>query len=1082
MAYIPPLNGGRLNASFAGNTAGASMLLSSGTMVLAGGNNITLSQTTGVSGATISINGPAGGVFLAGMSTGGNTSGTTGFATNQLVLAGGNNITLSQATGAGGNTLSISAASQTNQTLAFTAGTTGGGNTSLTSNGTFDARSFYLNALGAATAGFSSSSMFVSVPVQTNQSINIYGVGNTTGGSSSSARDARSLSISGLGAVSVGFSSNSVLMISAPNTIAQTNQSLGFTAGTTGGGNTSLTSTGTFDARSFYLNALGAATAGFSASSMFVSVATQTAQTMGIYATGANTVGNSSSSARDARSFSMSGGGAVSIGFVSSNSVLNISAPAVSSLSATGILSISNNGSTVSIGAPAFSVGMSTIGNTAGTTGTVSNQFILAGGNNITLSQSTGAGGNTLSISAANQSAQTQSNIAGIIAGAATASTGTISFANSNGVSFGLNGQTLTASAAGAAQSNQVITVNASGANTIGNTSSGTLDARSFNISGQGGVSVGLSGSTLQISAPTQSIQTQNLQNVTVGGTNTSGVLANVSSGALTLAGGNNITLSQAGNAITISGGAGGGAGSNTFGMSNLGNTSGTTGVVSGSAQQLILAGGNNITLSQSINGASATITLSAASQSIQTQGIAAVSFGGNTAGSNYTNSSGTISLYAGSNMTFSRGVNNSVTLVAGGGIALGNSEATFSNGTVGLAAAPSAAITIQSNTNGGQVFNLSVPGTSSLVALGNLTISSTGSTINFSAGGGGGGGVVLSAPGGSISSGTANFSVSSGAMTISNAGQTLNFAVPATSSLVGVNGITISRSGSTISISGGGGGGIAMYGGTNSITSGTASFANSNGVSFGVNGQTVTGSVAPVSSLSGVGAVGLSSNGSTISVSAPFNGTVGNWEPQVFGNGPLASTQLGQSSLYFFKLQPMAYVSATQLHQMISLSMSSSSNSSHAGAISVYAGIYTANGATLSLITQSSGSSGYSWSNTSNNSYNSVTGLRGLTMPLGASMTPGNYWLGMMSRTSSTNANWFTASNLVYSNITNSTQSYMGIIGQASNATQGIQEGVGFFSAATAALPASVAMSAITQSKAIANNMPYIAFKNSTW
>lgn len=62
---------------------------------------------------------------------------------------------------------------------------------------------------------------------------------------------------------------------------------------------------------------------------------------------------------------------------------------------------------------------------------------------------------------------------------------------------------------------------------------------------------------------------------------------------------------------LTISAGAGGAAGSNTLGMSNLGNTSGTTGVVSGSAVRYLFAGGNNITLSQSINGVSGTVTIS---------------------------------------------------------------------------------------------------------------------------------------------------------------------------------------------------------------------------------------------------------------------------------------------------------------------------------------------------------------------------------------------------------------------------------------------------------------------------------------
>lgn len=48
-----------------------------------------------------------------------------------------------------------------------------------------------------------------------------------------------------------------------------------------------------------------------------------------------------------------------------------------------------------------------------------------------------------------------------------------------------------------------------------------------------------------------------------------------------------------------------------SFGVSNLGNTAGTSGVVSEFPARVLFAGGNNITLSQSVNGASATITIS---------------------------------------------------------------------------------------------------------------------------------------------------------------------------------------------------------------------------------------------------------------------------------------------------------------------------------------------------------------------------------------------------------------------------------------------------------------------------------------
>ena len=219
--------------------------------------------------------------------------------------------------------------------------------------------------------------------------------------------------------------------------------------------------------------------------------------------------------------------------------------------------------------------------------------------------------------------------------------------------------------------------------------------------------------------------------NATISG-NTAGAGALVSSGTLTLAGGNNITLSQAGNAITISGGAAGG-GSQSLGISNLGNTSGTSGIASGSAVRYLFAGGNNVTLSQSVNGASGTVTISAANQTTQTQNLHNVTLSGNTAGVMAQVSSGTLTLAGGNNITLSQN-GNAVSIIggaggAGGGIALANSQTTFTSGTANLVA--SGALTIASTT--GQSFNLSVPQTSSLVGAGGITLSTSGSTVSIS-------------------------------------------------------------------------------------------------------------------------------------------------------------------------------------------------------------------------------------------------------------------------------------------------------------------------------------------------------------
>lgn len=102
--------GANINAigvSTGGNTSGTTGT-TQGTYVLVGGNQITLSQSTAAGSlATVTISGRDA-VFGAGISTGGDTSGTSGTNTGTLVFAGVGGITLSQATGAGGNTITIS--------------------------------------------------------------------------------------------------------------------------------------------------------------------------------------------------------------------------------------------------------------------------------------------------------------------------------------------------------------------------------------------------------------------------------------------------------------------------------------------------------------------------------------------------------------------------------------------------------------------------------------------------------------------------------------------------------------------------------------------------------------------------------------------------------------------------------------------------------------------------------------------------------------------------------------------------------------------------------------------------------------
>ena len=253
---------------------------------------------------------------------------------------------------------------------------------------------------------------------------------------------------------------------------------------------------------------------------------------------------------------------------------------------------------TASFAGGSFTGGVSSGGNTLGTTGTVSNGILLVGGTNITLSQSSGAGGATVTVIGPAPGGQTGiSGIAG--SGASTATSGTVQFANSNNITFGLNGNTITASFSQSVQPAQtgISSIQASDATY---TSGGVIFTGSGIVTVQSGT-----GQNVVINASTsQSLQTSGLFQATLAGNSTSagGGYILFSSGTVTIAGGNNITLSQNGNAFTISGPNAAGA---QTGISGIAGSAAST-VTAGTVQ---FANSNN--MSFGLNGSTMTASFS---------------------------------------------------------------------------------------------------------------------------------------------------------------------------------------------------------------------------------------------------------------------------------------------------------------------------------------------------------------------------------------------------------------------------------------------------------------------------------------
>jgi hypothetical protein len=489
--------------------------------------------------------------------------------------------------------------------------------------------------------------------------------------------------------------------------------------------------------------------------------------------------------------------------------------------------------------------------------------------------------------------------------------------------------------------------------------------------------------------------------NATIGG-NTAGVASLVSTGTMVLAGGNNITLSQnGGNAITINGAAGGGGAALSAAGGSVSNGtvvfSASNGVGFGMNGSTITASHNALTSqsNQALSGSNGSFTFQTAS------------FGNLNGMSFYSSNGSLVGSHNGITSQTLQTANNIQALVGG------TATSTASTGTVTFA-----------NSNG-------------------VSFGMSGNTMTASVAAGGGGGVAIAGNGTTYSSGTANLSAAGGALTIASAtgaggSQSFNFSVPQTSSIAGTGMVSISTNGSTINV-----GAPVMSlgvmgtdGGSTSGTSGTVSnglylYAGSNVVmsqSTGAAGASVTVDVA------GGG------GGATYSYYSPQDAYL-----QVPG-------QQGQGTLH---LQPTPAPNVTFDRAVFPISFSGATNSTASITLSMYMGIYTRTGSTLSLSTSVSGSQAITHSGTANSSLN--LGLRLFTMGASFSLSEAQYVVGIMSRSATGGANASLSQILASQANTN----FSGLWGQASTvSTVQYTRGLGVYSASTSALPASVGFS----------------------
>lgn len=845
-----------------GNTAGVSNV--TGDIVfLSAGNNVTLSGTSN----SIIFSAAGGGAGAGQQFTlTGNTVGNSTVSGSTIFLSGGNNVTLSGTS----NSIAISVANQTvqPQSISLTGNTAG--------NSTITGNVIFFSGGNNVTLSGTNNTIVVSAAAAAGAGQNFFLTGNTSGNTTVSGGTiilsaVNNLTISG---------SNDTIVLSGP-TLTQflTTQSVQAQSLTLGG-NTAGQSTVTGNA--ITLAGGNNITLSGAAGAVTISAAAQSQQTQNIIRAveaGTETLTSGTLSFADSngvswgldagvltatvktdylttqfnQAFSAQGGSSSfqTLNFANSNGVSFSNSNGSVVASHNGLTSQSNqavsaaNGSfafqTLSLAdsnGVSFSTGTQGIfatvktdylttqtvapqsitlgGNTAGQSTVTGSAITWAGGNNITLSGAAGA----VTISAAAQSQQTQNIIRAVIAGTGTQTSGTVSFANSNGISFGLDAGTLTASHNGlTSQSNQAVSA--------GN---GSFTFQTLSLADSNGVSFSTGTQGIFATVRTDYLTTQSGQAFSAaGGSTTFQTLNFANSNGLTFSNSNGSVVasytvpSTAGliSAINVSAG----TTSNNLTALTLSNSNGVSFGLNGS----VITGSHNGLTSQSNQAASAA-NGSFAFQTINFSNANGVSFG-TSAGSAITASHN--GLTSQSNQAVSAG-NGSFTFQT---ISLADSNGvSFSTGTQGLFATVK---TDYLTTQTVQAQSMTLTGNTA----GNSTV--TGNVIFFS----GGPNITLS--------GTNNTIVVSGASAPAAAqsfvltGNTLgdNSVVGSTIVLSAINNITLSGTSDTIIISGPTQSqqtqniirGIADSAGTQ--TSGTVQFSNSNGVSFGLNAGTLTAS-----------------------------------------------------------------------------------------------------------------------------------------------------------------------------------------------------------------------------------------------
>jgi hypothetical protein len=223
-----------------------------------------------------------------------------------------------------------------------------------------------------------------------------------------------------------------------------------------------------------------------------------------------------------------------------------------------------------------------------------------------------------------------------------------------------------------------------------------------------------------------------------------------------------------------------------------------------------------------------------------------------------------------------------------------------------------------------------------------------------------------------------------------------------------------------------------------------------------------------------GIGLSGtLNTNG--LSLSATVNGGATYTRYNEFKESPLITGQQGQSTLH---IQPWNFPNLTWDRVVHQIFFTGASNTTVSVTMSMFVGLYTKNISTLSLLMSASSSQGITHSASNNSTVN--VGFKHFTQGWSSSVSEGQYYVAILSKTASAGANSATLSQLLNS-IAYSNTNFAGLWGVSSNTSNQLTIGLGIYSAATASLPNSIAFSQINGTGSLNLRPPSIYFINGT-